>query len=432
MSAGEQQDSSGSREVSAIRDSPHDDPAVQDAEVSQPGEAGQAVVPASRPDASSAQPGRGRHTARGGHGSFLRELPVLVLVAFVLALLIKTFLVQAFWIPSESMERTLLIDDRVLVNKVVYQFRDVHRGEVVVFNGEGTDFESRLDYVEKPGNLMVRAVRGLQGLLGLGAPSEKDFIKRVIGVGGDTVACCDDRGRVTVNGQPLDEPYVYEDSDIDQRRFEPVTVPKGQLWLMGDHRRDSSDSRAHGPVPEDKVVGRAFVKVWPLSRLGLLQAPEGTFGAVPAPASGSTVVGAPEILAGVGLAVVPALVRRRRAGAPRFGGQRRRDDDSPKAARSWVSPKAARSWVSPKAARPWVSPKAARPFFLAPPEADSDVAAPPEADSDVAAPPEADSDVAAPPEARGPGGPRRGRASGHRDRYWYRYRHRRRVAGSRW
>jgi signal peptidase I len=251
---------------------------------------------------------------------------VLVLVAFVLALLIKTLLVQAFWIPSESMERTLLIDDRVLVNKVVYRFRDVHRGEVVVFNGEGTSFEGRLDFVEKPSNLVMRAVRGLQDLLGLGAPSEKDFIKRVIGVGGDTVACCDVRGRVTVNGKPLDEPYVFEDNDLDQRRFGPVTVPKGQLWLMGDHRSDSSDSRSHGPVPESKVVGRAFIKVWPLSRVGLLQVPEDTFGRIPDPSRGSSLFGAPDTTNGIGLVVGAGLVQRRRAAAPnprRSRGSRR-------------------------------------------------------------------------------------------------------------
>ena len=122
----------------------------------------------------------------------------------MLALLIKAFLVQAFWIPSQSMEQTLLIDDRVLVNKVVYQFRDVHRGEVVVFNGEGTGFESNANVVEEPGNVVSRFVRGAQHLLGLGAPSDKDFIKRVVGVGGDVVACCDAQGRVTVNGYPLD------------------------------------------------------------------------------------------------------------------------------------------------------------------------------------------------------------------------------------
>ncbi|MCK9901074.1 signal peptidase I [Parafrankia colletiae] len=223
-----------------------------------------------------------------GRGSFLRELPILVLVAFLLALLIKTVFVQAFWIPSESMERTLLIDDRVLVNKVVYHFRDVHRGEIVVFNGQGTGFERESVVVSPPSNGFSRLVRNVQELLGLGAPSEKDFIKRVIGVGGDVVACCDGAGRVTVNGKALDEPYVYEN---DFRDFGPITVPDGDLWLMGDHRSRSSDSRQNGPVPQDKVIGRAFVRVWPLGRFGMLSVP-GTFSGVPSATGAPALPGA--------------------------------------------------------------------------------------------------------------------------------------------
>ncbi|MCM3887204.1 signal peptidase I [Frankia sp. R82] len=225
----------------------------------------------------SGRPGSGGR----GRGSFLRELPVLVLVAFLLALLIKALLVQAFWIPSESMERTLLINDRVLVNKVVYHFRDVHRGEVVVFNGKGTGFDHQESIVPKPTNPFSRLVRGAQRLLGLGAPSETDFIKRVIGVGGDTVACCDAEGRVTVNGHPLTEPYVYEN---DYQRFGPVKVPAGYLWVMGDHRGASSDARQNGPIPQSRVVGRAFVRVWPLNRFGFLGVPS-TFSGIPAASS---------------------------------------------------------------------------------------------------------------------------------------------------
>ncbi|MCK9894637.1 signal peptidase I, partial [Frankia sp. AgB32] len=225
-----------------------------------------------------ARPGSGQR----GRGSFLRELPVLVLVAFLLALLIKALLVQAFWIPSESMERTLLINDRVLVNKVVYHFRDVHRGEIVVFNGKGTGFDHAESIVPKPTNVVSRFIRGAQGLLGLGAPSETDFIKRVIAVGGDTVTCCDAEGRVSVNGHPLDEPYVYQN---DYQRFGPVKVPKGYLWVMGDHRGASSDARANGPIPQSKVVGRAFVRVWPLSRFGFLGVPTKTFSGIPSAAA---------------------------------------------------------------------------------------------------------------------------------------------------
>ncbi|SNQ47839.1 Signal peptidase I [Frankia canadensis] len=257
---------------------------------------GTAAEPSGDDPGSARRAGRPGSGARG-RGSFLRELPVLVLVAFLLALLIKALLVQAFWIPSESMERTLLVNDRVLVNKVVYHFRDVHRGEVVVFNGKGTGFDHAESIVPKPTNAFGRFVRDAQNLLGLGAPSETDFIKRVIGVGGDTVACCDAQGRVTVNGRPLDEPYVFEN---DYQRFGPVKVPKGYLWVMGDHRGASSDARQNGPIPQSKVVGRAFVRVWPLSRFGFLEVP-GTFKGVPA-AAGSP---APAELRQSGLAGAP-------------------------------------------------------------------------------------------------------------------------------
>jgi len=226
---------------------------------------------------------------------------VLVLVAFLLALLIKALLVQAFWIPSESMERTLLVNDRVLVNKVVYHFRDVHRGEVVVFNGKGTGFDHAESIVPKPTNVVGRFVRDAQNLLGLGAPSETDFIKRVIGVGGDTVACCDAQGRVTVNGHPLDESYVFEN---DYQRFGPVKVPKGYLWVMGDHRGASSDARQNGPIPQSKVVGRAFVRVWPLSRFGFLGVP-GTFSDVPAASAAPRASGAQPQLRHSGLVAEP-------------------------------------------------------------------------------------------------------------------------------
>ncbi|SBW27653.1 signal peptidase I [Candidatus Protofrankia californiensis] len=253
-------------------------------------------------------------TPRGGRGSFARELPLLVLIAFLLALLIKAFLIQAFWIPTVSMERTLLVNDRVLVNKLVYRFRDVHRGEIVVFNGDGTGFERAETLITPPSNVFSRAVRSVQGVLGLGAPSDKDFIKRVIGVGGDTVACCDAQGRVTVNGRPLDEPYVYENSPIGGgREFDPVKVPPGELWVMGDHRSESSDSRVNGTIPESKVVGRAFVRVWPLGRMAILTPPD-IFAAAGGPAAAAVP------LAGVGLAgaavVGGATMVRRGRGSP--------------------------------------------------------------------------------------------------------------------
>ena len=173
------------------------------------------------------------------------------------------------------MEHTLEVGDRVLVNKLVYRTRDVHRGEVIVFNG--LDSWTPEVQVSSSGNPLQRGVRWFTGLIGFGRLGEKDFIKRVIGVSGDTVQCCDAQGRVTVNGVPLDEPYLFADN---HEPFGPVTVPKGRLWVMGDHRSQSSDSRAHlgspggGTIPEDKVIGRAFVIVWPTHRAGKLSVPQ--------------------------------------------------------------------------------------------------------------------------------------------------------------
>ncbi|WP_230421165.1 signal peptidase I [Actinomadura soli] len=215
-------------------------------------------------------------------GSFWKELPVLIVVAVVLALVIKAFAVQAFYIPSGSMENTLQVGDRVLVNKIVYHTRDIARGDVIVFNGlDSWDPEIQ---VEEPGNPVSRALRAVGTAFGV-APNEKDYIKRVIGIPGDHVKCCDAKGRVTVNGVPLDEDsYIFTDPITHERNKpsnEPfdVTVKPGQLWVMGDHRELSYDSRAHrgdpggGTIPINRVIGRAFVIVWPLDRMGTLPIP---------------------------------------------------------------------------------------------------------------------------------------------------------------
>src|SRR3954452_19492424 len=171
--------------------------------------------------------------------SFLRELPILIAVALILALLIKAFLVQAFYIPSESMEDTLHIGDRVLVNKLVYHTRSIHRGEIVVFNGKDTSFENAPEVTSsQPKNPIAKFVRSIGSAIGIAPPGEKDFIKRVIGVGGDHVVCCDPNGKVTVNGVPLNETYIKPGAKPSETSFDQV-VPKGHLWVMGDNRANS-------------------------------------------------------------------------------------------------------------------------------------------------------------------------------------------------
>ncbi|MEO6713067.1 MAG: signal peptidase I [Mycobacteriales bacterium] len=201
----------------------------------------------------------------------VHELPLLMVIAIVLALLIKTFVMQAFFIPSGSMEQTLRVGDRVVVNKLVYRFRDINRGDIVVFDGLDSfvaDSDLRVDAPAT--NPVQRLVRGLRELVGVGGPSEKDFIKRVIAVPGDKVACCTD-GHVVVNGAPLNEVgYVFEDG---KEPFAEQTILPGKIWVMGDHRSQSSDSRVNGQVPESRVIGRAVVVVWPLGRLRGLRSP---------------------------------------------------------------------------------------------------------------------------------------------------------------
>jgi signal peptidase I len=227
-----------------------------------------------------------------------QELPLLLVVAFCLAVLIRTFLLQAFFIPSGSMEETLQVGDRVLVNKIIYDVRPPERGEIVVFRG--TDQWAPENQTDTNVGFFSKLGRTVGDLVGISQPGEKDFIKRVIGLPGDTVACCDVNGRVTVNGYALDEPYVTENSPLDappvrgecrSRLFGPITVEPGQMFVMGDHRLVSQDSRCQGQVPIDHVIGRAFVIVWPSGRWAGLGVPS-TFAHVPRP---FTAMPAPEV-----------------------------------------------------------------------------------------------------------------------------------------
>ena len=207
---------------------------------------------------------------RRRRGGALLELPILLLIAFGLALLLRTFLVAAFYIPSESMVPTLEIGDRVLVNKIIYDLREPRRGEIVVFRAD-TGFGAP---AEEP-SLLDRVVEFLSfGLQPSG--SEEDFIKRVIGLPGETVELRD--GVVYIDGKPLPEELAVDGGylqDIDKDPFGPITVPEGEYFMLGDWRTNSGDSRFQmGTIPEEDITGRAFVLLWPPDRFRLLTGAE--------------------------------------------------------------------------------------------------------------------------------------------------------------
>jgi signal peptidase I len=247
--------------------------------------------------------------------SFWRELPVLIIVALVIALLIKSFVVQAFYIPSPSMEHTLNVGDKVLVNKLVYHFRSIQPGDVIVFNGDGSWVPLPAQAKASPDPLarlydaaVLPLFRSIAGLFGT-APGQEDFIKRVIGVPGDHVACCTAAGLVTVNGVPLHEQSYLFPGDKPSTSHFSITVPPGRLWVMGDHRFLSWDSRGHmsdpggGTIPESQVVGRAFIIVWPPSRFRILPIPA-TFGQ-PGVTSGKAAAASHTAAAGQSVALTP-------------------------------------------------------------------------------------------------------------------------------
>lgn len=269
-----------------------------------------------RPPTTSTRTGRSQKRRRS---SFWRELPILVVVALVLTFLIQTFLAKVYVIPSGSMETTLhgcagCANDRVLVDKVTYRFGDPQPGDVVVFRGpdswRNTEFT-----VEETANPVLRGLQVLGSLVGLAPPNEKDFVKRVIATGGQTVACCDAQNRVTVDGQPLFEPYisyVAEAGPPRQAPFGPVTVPEGELWMMGDSRNNSADSRVpgHGPVPVDNVIGQARLIVMPFDRFGTIPSIDPHSRAVGMGGPEGDMTGGPVALALLA-AVLPGRIRSR-------------------------------------------------------------------------------------------------------------------------
>jgi signal peptidase I len=293
------------------------------------------------PGSDQAEPDRADAKGSGGkrNRSFWRELPVLIVVALAIALLVKTFVVQAFFIPSSSMEDTLLIGDKVLVNKVVYHLRPIKPGDIIVFDGEGSwnpnqaaEPASSDPIVRLYRATLVPLFHSIGGLFGT-APGQTDYIKRVIGTPGDHVACCNAHGEVTVNGVALQEKsYLYPGAEPSEIHFSD-TVPPGRLWVMGDNRLVSDDSRLHrddpgsGTIPESKVIGRAFMIVWPPSRWRILPVPptfqqNGVSAAAAAPGMITTTVGgAPYLpLAGGVVVALPITwlqrrvrLRRRRA-----------------------------------------------------------------------------------------------------------------------
>lgn len=203
---------------------------------------------------------------------------MLIAIAMVLAVVIKTFFVQAFYIPSESMEPTMMVNDKLLVEKVSYWTGEPKRGDIVVFDDPGGWLP--------PDEKTMGPVRQFLSAIGL-APTGGHLIKRVVGVGGDTVKCCDGGGHLLVNGKPITEPYVMDQSVIRDRVFS-VTVKQGYIWVMGDNRGDSADSVAHlgdpggGQISVDEVVGKAWFRVWPLGRFGVVAGTD-AFGGVSSP-----------------------------------------------------------------------------------------------------------------------------------------------------
>jgi signal peptidase I len=209
---------------------------------------------------------------------FWLELPLVVVVAVLLAFVVKSLVVQVFFIPSGSMENTLQVGDRVAVNRFIYRFSDPQRGDVVVFDGVDSFVPASAEAPSE--GPVVELVKELGRTVGVVPPPDTVFVKRVVGIGGDQVKCCDLKGRISINGQAIDESSYLHPGDAPSNTRFNVVVPEGELWMMGDHRSDSADSRSHqgdpggGFVPVDRVLGKSFAVIWPWQQIQLLRNPQ--------------------------------------------------------------------------------------------------------------------------------------------------------------
>lgn len=209
---------------------------------------------------------------------FWLELPLVIIVAVLLAFVVKTLVVQIFFIPSGSMENTLQVGDRVAVNRFLYRMSEPERGDVVVF--DGVDSFVPASAVPPSEGPLIEFTKELGRTVGVVPPPDTVFVKRVIGVGGDRVRCCDPDGRISVNGKAIDESSYLFSGDVPSETPFEVVVPEGKLWVMGDHRSDSADSRAHqgepggGFVPVDRVLGKTFAVIWPWEQITVLDNPQ--------------------------------------------------------------------------------------------------------------------------------------------------------------
>lgn len=244
-----------------------------------------ATTPAPRPEGTATV-----RVRRRGWAVLLRDVVVIVLIAVVVSFLVKTFVVRSFYIPSGSMEDTLHVQDRILVDEITPRFGGYDRGDIVVFQDPGGWLPPS---TEPPRPPVVEAVEWVLSLVGLAAPDSDDhLVKRIIGMPGDHVVCCNAIGQITVNDVPVDESgYLKLPSGDTAASRDPfdVVVPDGSLWVLGDNRNSSKDSRYNtdqpgdGFVPIDNVVGRAFLVTWPLNRFGLLDFHHDVFAGVPEP-----------------------------------------------------------------------------------------------------------------------------------------------------